>query len=1478
MENVDFTKHSISIMESTKRDQVDAAFNVLKSVLAGILPIGDHSDGVKIVTRDHVIRSNSPTSEKYNDDYSSFTSAENCERSPLYNVVKGLLYASAGEFGQDASNLLSGLGVHLLLLVEGRTVRINKAGIQIDEETFETSRQTERLHFVTPASSEPGEQGKDEGKGKGKDDETDTASASKQTSSSSKKIKLHPMPIFGFFRLVGSFRINPFVFNQAIVDMLCEHDPAMSRAALEIIKGLVETTKTKLNTQSEETKSSFSDDSKAGESVLFIGSAFFESLLFLLCRCCFDKAWNVSYGVFSAIRHICAGLGLKWSKQFEPEVLHAALFALKDCPREVTSHLVDKTFVFLVQMLSFFFSCSYSSGETVLDVLTVPVEFEVVRAKGNYTNQAPSPSVGDSSAVPSSCDDIPEVVIQMLVGDLASPKHIVRYAARFCLKHISRAKDISVGALISGFSSMIKRMLFSRGLRHMSLCDQVGIVDALAFVVEEAPSLYGISNHQILVHISDLLRLASAVDGDKSSDTALLADKSTHVPGIDTSFKGSRFSNARAAAMFLREESVVKVPGVDIDIVVPAEHPYGEQLRVSTLILFRSVVRRHTKSFFDAEATTTIGSIRSHIINLLFRSLISHPPLAVTTSFATLECVLRVGSADGPTKDVQALDKAVLQACIRPVLLNLRDYQKLDVALLGGMARLLSLLATWFNATLGEKLLEHLKSWEDPKHIMEQRIWKPGDEPQVAAAIIELFEFLPSTKSTDFVEKLIQATIRLEQVLPMYKNFSSDASPYRTPLVRYLCRYPELTISFFLAEQSLTNESLNELMLDLLRNKDAQILRDYASGSTMKVLGKCFERPISIIRAEKQQAPNLKRNPAELLAIHGINLSGGASLQQESLLRRDMETKERRMTSKLKVEQKAKSTYQAAVSSNNLPQTSIQELKCQHQAALSAYTASQREFATAKNAHMSAKSAKESAASKDSSALFMTIDALEWQYQGMKIVELLVENDADFFKNGSHSDVLMSYRLLWRSKGRHLRMLHEETLPPKFKMESELIAKLLISYSRQHPDDIDILYDLLRIFLTPSGVDFTFVKAFLEGAVTKVLSLHQKHKLLQRFFQVVGSEGNDESKVLSIQLLILPMLREHLDREHLKIGLGGRAPPTKGSLMYKRAHMHDTEKNNESKKEDAKADEKGKDGSSKAHDAKPEKSRSELVDMDFIRKFMTEALLQSGNPVARSDRLHIELLKISTLLIEFLWKEMTEHRKELIKFTWNHLKSEDSASKHWAYVNVCQFIERYETPNKIILQVYVALLRTHQADKELIRCSLDVLIPALPRRLSPEDYMRAINWTKKIMFEEGHSVPLLMHLWDTIIRHPSVFYKYRHLFVPHMVNSLNRSGLQPTSTLENRTLSLALTNLILCWEDHRKVRLASSSIDEEVETEEVASPGKKKQKKDEAKSKGEESSVEDKFTLSQSMVRILHEQNHFCSYNFKCKKNSRIAK
>ncbi len=65
----------------------------------------------------------------------------------------------------------------------------------------------------------------------------------------------------------------------------------------------------------------------------------------------------------------------------------------------------------------------------------------------------------------------------------------------------------------------------------------------------------------------------------------------------------------------------------------------------------------------------------------------------------------------------------------------------------------------------------------------------------------------------------------------------------------------------------------------------------------------------------------------------------------------------------------------------------------------------------------------------------------------------------------------------------------------------------------------------------------------------------------------------------------------------------------------------------------------------------------------------------SPNNVVVADTLRIELLQLSTLLIDTVSSELMEHRKELIKFAWHHLKSEDLVTKNWAYVNVCRFIE-----------------------------------------------------------------------------------------------------------------------------------------------------------------------------------------------------------
>jgi transformation/transcription domain-associated protein len=157
---------------------------------------------------------------------------------------------------------------------------------------------------------------------------------------------------------------------------------------------------------------------------------------------------------------------------------------------------------------------------------------------------------------------------------------------------------------------------------------------------------------------------------------------------------------------------------------------------------------------------------------------------------------LSVATKEGPegTKSRSRLPKELLQTCIRPVLLNLRDYTRLSVSLLRGLSRLLSLLSSWFNKTLGEKLLDHLQKWTDPGRIKSQKIWAEGEEPQVAAAIVDLFFLLPH--ASHFVEPLVKTVIKLEACLHAFKS-SCVSSPYRKPLARYLNKHCQHTMSFF---------------------------------------------------------------------------------------------------------------------------------------------------------------------------------------------------------------------------------------------------------------------------------------------------------------------------------------------------------------------------------------------------------------------------------------------------------------------------------------------------------------------------------------------------------------------------------------------------------------------------------------------------------------------------------------------------------
>ena len=299
---------------------------------------------------------------------------------------------------------------------------------------------------------------------------------------------------------------------------------------------------------------------------------------------------------------------------------------------------------------------------------------------------------------------------------------------------------------------------------------------------------------------------------------------------------------------------------------MPEELPTGIQLRVSSILLLHSVIRAHPGPFFEAESSTPIGNIRPHIISLLFRSLVSKPTKAVITAHGALKDVLALSDTkteEGGSSSQSQLPKELIQTCIRPVLLNLRDFTRLSVPLLRGLSRLLSLLSSWFNKTLGEKLLDHLQKWTEPSRIMALSKWE-GEEPLVAAAIVNIFSMLPH--ASNFVEPLVKTCIKLENTLPAFKTRLTE-SPFRKPLARYLNKHPQHSTNFFF--QRLKTPIYSELFLSLIQLEESAPLRIFLSNkpSSVMILNVCFERPLAIIRSEKSSSGGLSTRAS--LPVHG---------------------------------------------------------------------------------------------------------------------------------------------------------------------------------------------------------------------------------------------------------------------------------------------------------------------------------------------------------------------------------------------------------------------------------------------------------------------------------------------------------------------------------------------------------------------------------------------------------------------------------
>ncbi|KAG6974225.1 hypothetical protein JG687_00000453 [Phytophthora cactorum] len=935
------------------------------------------------------------------------------------------------------------------------------------------------------------------------------------------------------------------------------------------------------------------------------GGALFNRMCEVFSHGCYDKgSWRQKLGGAIGLQLLVDLLEPQWCHENELTIIKALFFVLSDHPPEVSA------------------TVSAETGEALVNVVKT-----AWKVRSGYAEQ-----LGDDDSKKKdfmSCVAFQDTeVFQMLVVEFLSPKAPTRQYAKQCINTIASLQETTASALLYPYNQLISKQITGCNLRMLPSNTRIGYVDAMAYALSLKPPIFSLTK-EIMVFLQEVWRLISE-DSQRDGVTMVGAESPSNAGGATTGIPGSGVS--------------------------AQEYPFGLsqacELRIAAAKLLRA-------AFLAApNDLNQHPEYRNRFVGVFFRYLTGQPPELVQVAQDALTDVIQLNKQN---KDV-FLPKELLQQCLRPVLLNLADYRKLNLPLLEGLSRLLTLLSSCFNVTLGEKLLEHLKQWRDPERIIKAGIWKRGEEPAVAAAIVDLFHLLPPNDA--FLEPLINCVVDLEAVLPKYGSYGKMSSPYRIPLTRFLNRYASMTVSFFLKREHLVEIKYSSLFQQLVKLPEA--------------------------------AP-----------LHGVIIGDGGA---ESVV---------------------EATFNAALKINA---SGTGEVK------------GSVEVSSDAKMHNSAAASGGPFASKAQQ------EALELHYQGLRLVRSISKLHPTWL--ASQTVIIDSLRKLWRSSARVQRLVAQDRLPIKFHLESKLLIKCMITYSRAKPEDVQVLLDMVSVFLHRTPFDFSFLQTFYREEVAAKYSAANKRNLVRLFLRMLREPGASEDlKVHAVQLLIMPVLTTSFED--------------------------------------------------------PSVNNIDVMDLDTIMWMLREILASKEYSPEAMQSLRIELLKLGTLLIQHMSKYVTDHRKEVIKFAWNHLKAHDLTSKLWAYVNVCRFISVYDTPPKIVLQVYVALLRTHEMDARfLVRKAFDILLPALPSRLPSNEFIKAIKWTKKIAYEEGHVLGQLVHIWFLIVRHPALFYPFRGQFVPLMVNSLNRLAIPPSSTPDNRRLAVNIVDLVISWEQTRQDRLA----------------------------------------------------------------------
>jgi len=409
------------------------------------------------------------------------------------------------------------------------------------------------------------------------------------------------------------------------------------------------------------------------------------------------------------------------------------------------------------------------------------------------------PAASPGTPAGPSLEQVTNALVKRLALELGHADAGVRDACKAGLRELARLAGKPVAALLAPLRETVLSPLLAGPLAPLPLPTQVATLEAVTFCIQEQSAAAGKPQRETpaegKAEAAGVAAGAPAGDGAAPEPAAVAApltvSTSAALPSSATLPADCLIPLGKPLLALLqgalsaaqadetpREPPPAATPAAAPGTVGPAlsepgagvrilgRHvrgtPMGVRLRVVAIELLCATLS------YDALKAPPHVELRNQMIGCFFKSLTVRSEAVVAVARDALASVIAQSK----------LQKELLQSSLRPILLNLADYRKLSVPLLQGLSRLLSLLSNFFNLTLGEKLLEHLRRWNDPEFIAKAKTFKPGDEVKIPCAILSLFHLLPPAPDK-FLVDLISVTMTLEAQLPGSTSLGRQWSPHR---------------------------------------------------------------------------------------------------------------------------------------------------------------------------------------------------------------------------------------------------------------------------------------------------------------------------------------------------------------------------------------------------------------------------------------------------------------------------------------------------------------------------------------------------------------------------------------------------------------------------------------------------------------------------------------------------------------------------